>query len=783
MDDEDERLISIFKWIHINLPFLEAMIHMPKGANVLKDLISHKEKLEKAASSVKVSEECSAIIQRSLPQKEGDLGSFTLPCLIEPLAVKNALAILREKVCKNLLVKVSKFIFLVDFVVLEIDEDKLVLIILGWPFLTTARAVIDVHDGKLSPRVRNQWVDTVNHDRKWIEEEEEEDSNKVNAVSFYPRIELENNQLLVVISSALSTVKKSRLLEVLKNHKRAISWSIANIKGIDSSFCTHKILMEYEFKLSVQPQRRVNPNIKEVVVPKKGGITLVKNEKYNLIPQRTVTGWRMCIDYRKLNNATRKDHFPLLFIDQMLERLAGHKYYCFLDRFSGYFQILIASEDQDKTTCTCPYRTFAYKRMPFELSNAPTTFQRCMTAIFHELIEDSMEELRWIKQKIKAISKLPYPTNVKAIRSFLGHAGFYRRFIKDFSQIARPMTQLLVKDAPFNFSEECIQAFDKLKRELTQAPIMVKPDWSLPFEVMCDASDYVIGAVLGQRIDKHFKLIHYASKTMNEAQENYTTIEKELLAVVFAFDKFRQYLVLSKTIPKMRQHKSFDNVTTDHLEDIMASPLLQEKSSKPGSTGNISSAMHINKLDEMRPDAYESSISYKERTKRWHDKRIKAPTNYERCDKGFAAALAILITRASQSRQHGTDISIITRKPSKTGKHEHENRKSTKEAKDSKPKPTLGQFSSSKSHVEEEKHIRKLKIALDLLSEKAQGVTITDCHAGNPCVHICDPTAKANDPIIEGIQGVRLEEAWEALKGLEASAWAYKYPHYHTHTC
>ncbi|GKB50451.1 reverse transcriptase domain-containing protein [Tanacetum coccineum] len=288
----------------------------------------------------------------------------------------------------------------------------------------------------------------------------------------------------------------------------------------------------------------------------------------------------------------------------MLERLAGHEYYCFLDGVSGYFQIPIAPEDQEKTTFTCPYKTFAYKRMPFGLCNAPTTFQRCMTAIFHELIEDTIEVfmddfsvfgssfdhclknlekmlkrceetnlvLNWEKchfmvkegivlghkvsgsgievdkAKIKAISKLPYPTNVKAIRSFLGHAGFYRRFIKDFSQIARPMTQLLVKDAPFNFSEECIHAFETLKRELTQAPIMIKPDWSLPFEIMCNASDYAVGAVLGQIIDKHFKPIHYASKTMNKAQENNTTIEKELLAVVFAFDKFRQYLVLSKTI-------------------------------------------------------------------------------------------------------------------------------------------------------------------------------------------------------------------------------------------
>ncbi|GKE46699.1 reverse transcriptase domain-containing protein [Tanacetum coccineum] len=118
---------------------------------------------------------------------------------------------------------------------------------------------------------------------------------------------------------------------------------------------------------------------------------VVKNEKDELILQRMVTGWHVCIDYWKLNNATRKDHFQLPFIDQMLERLAGHEYYYFLDGFSGYFQIPISLEDQEKTTFTCPYGTFTYKRMPFGLCNAPATFQRCMTAIFHELIEDSME--------------------------------------------------------------------------------------------------------------------------------------------------------------------------------------------------------------------------------------------------------------------------------------------------------------------------------------------------------------------------------------------------------
>nr|GEU48173.1 reverse transcriptase [Tanacetum cinerariifolium] len=602
-NDEDEQLLSIFKKIHINMPFLEAMIHMPKESKVLKDLLSQNKTLEKVASSVKLSEECSAIIQRSLPQKEVDPRSFTLPWISKLKPTKMSIQLADRsikypiRVCENLLVKISKFIFPVDFVVLEINEDDLVLIILGRSFLATTRAVIEVHEGKLSLRVgseivtfnirkslkskhsrddylycanhtaklvQEQWVNTLDHDGEWIEKEEGDDPNKVFAVFFYPRTEpveplewkalenrlkpssveppklelkelpehleyaflQENNQLPVVISSALSFVKKTRLLEV---------------------------------------------------VPKKGGMTVVKNEKDELIPQRTVTKWCVCIDYRKLNNETRKDHFSLSFIDQMLERLVGHEYYCFLDGFFGYFQIHIALEDQEKTTFTCPYGTFAYKRMPFGLCNAPTTFQRCMTTIFHELIKDRMEVfmddfsifgssfdhcLKNLQKMLKRCEETNLVLNWEKFHFMvkegivLGHKVLGSRIKVDKAkikvhkrfQIARPMTQILVKDTPFNFFEECIQAFDTLKRKLTQAPIIIKPDWSLPFEIMCDASDYAVRVVLGQMIDKHFKPIHYASKTMNEAQENYTTTKKELLTTVFAFEKFHQYLVLSKTI-------------------------------------------------------------------------------------------------------------------------------------------------------------------------------------------------------------------------------------------
>nr|GEY04656.1 reverse transcriptase domain-containing protein [Tanacetum cinerariifolium] len=305
-----------------------------------------------------------------------------------------------------------------------------------------------------------------------------------------------------------------------KSHKRAIAWKLSDIKGINPEFCTYKILMEEDFKPVVQLQRRVNPRIYDVIkqeviklleagliypisnspwvspvhcVPKKGGFKVIENKDNELIPTRLVTGWCVCIDYRKLNEATRKDHFPLPFMDKMLERLAGNQYYCFLNGFFGYFQIPIDSKDQEKTTFTCPYGTFTYRRMPFGLCNAPGTFQR--------LLKNSQADVLTSR-----------------------------------------------KDTPFILSQEYVEPFQTLKRKLTEAPILIAPDWDMPFELMCDASDFAIGAVLGQHQDKHFRPIHYASKTMTDAESNYTTTEKEMLAVVYAFEKFRSYLIMNKSI-------------------------------------------------------------------------------------------------------------------------------------------------------------------------------------------------------------------------------------------
>nr|GEZ99177.1 DNA-directed DNA polymerase [Tanacetum cinerariifolium] len=360
---------------------------------------------------------------------------------------------------------------------------------------------------------------TLHKDLKVVEQKtqsEEDEPPEVELKELPPHLEYaflgDNGKWPVIIAKDLSSNEKTDLINVLKTRKKAIAWKLTDIKGIDPEFCSHKILLEEDYSRKSKAR---------------GG---------------------------KLNEATRRDHFPLPFMDQMLERLAGNEYYCFLDGFSGYFQIPIDPKDQEKTTFTCPYGTFAYKRMPFGLCNAPETFQRCMMAIFHDMIEKTMEvfmndffvfensfstcltnpenmlkryedtklALNWEKShfmvkegivlghkiskkrievdkaKIEVISKLLHPTTVKGIYSFLGHAGFYR-------------------------------------------------------------------AVLGQRIEKHFRPIYYASKTMNQAKTNYTTTEKEMLAKVAKARLLRWILLLQEFDFKVIDTRRVENYAADHL--------------------------------------------------------------------------------------------------------------------------------------------------------------------------------------------------------------------------
>ncbi|GJT55199.1 reverse transcriptase domain-containing protein [Tanacetum coccineum] len=246
-----------------------------------------------------------------------------------------------------------------------------------------------------------------------------------------------DDKLPVIIAKDLKDEEKAALIKVLKSHKRAIAWKLSDIKGVDPEFCTHKILMEEDYEPTVQSQRRVNPKIHDVIkkeveklldagliypisdspwvspvhcVPKKGGITVVKNDDNDLIPTRLVTGWRVCIDYRKLNEATRKDHFPLPFMDQMLERLAGNQYYCFLDGFSGYFQIPDL-KDQERQTFTWLKTGVKHQFCSLKWEKSQILVKEGIV-LGHKISKSGIEVDR---AKVDVIAKLPHPTTVKGL--------------------------------------------------------------------------------------------------------------------------------------------------------------------------------------------------------------------------------------------------------------------------------------------------------------------------------------------------------------------------------
>ncbi|XP_073271527.1 uncharacterized protein [Primulina huaijiensis] len=550
-------------------------MQMPSYAKFLKDILANKRKLEDHMT-VSLTENCPSLVQNKIPPKLKDPGSFSIPCMIGdvvfhkalcdlgasinfmPLSMFRKLGLGEPKptrmslqladrsvkyprgVIEDVLVKVDRFIFPADFVVLDMEEDMEMPLILGRPFLATGKALIDVQEWKLRLRVGEEEITfdvfnalkhTLHSDscyrinafdafvsnyvqaalRDPLEatlntemREDELDAEKAKIVAYLnanqpwkrpirmrledlgdlrdllpqkssleepPTLELkplpphlkyiylgENNTLPVIIFAALTDVMEDKLLEVLKAHKSAFAWKVADIKGINPSVCMHKILMEDKYSPLVQPQRRLNPKMQENLK-----VVLMRCEETNL-----VLNWEKC-------------HFMVQEGIVLGHKISGHG-------------------------------------MEVE------------------------------KAKVEVIKNLPSPASIKGVRSFLGHAGFYRRFIKDFSKIAKPLSSLLMKDVSFDFNSDCLQAYENLKERLVTAPVLVAPDWDLFLEVMCDASDTAVGALLGQRQNKVFHTIYYIGKTLDEAQLNYATTEKELLALVFVLDKFHAYLVLSKVI-------------------------------------------------------------------------------------------------------------------------------------------------------------------------------------------------------------------------------------------
>nr|GEW52877.1 reverse transcriptase domain-containing protein [Tanacetum cinerariifolium] len=537
-------------------------------------------------------------------------------------------------VAEDVFVKVGKFHFPTDFVVVDFKADPRVPLILRRSFLRTGHALIDVYREEITLRVNDEsepivksssptltpfgesdfflkeiedflndesiptGIDNSFYDpegdmfyleklrnedpfqlppmdlkqaeetkaKSSIEEPHELELKELPSHLEYAFLE-DTDKLLVIIAMDLKDVRKEALIKVLKSHQQAIAWKIFNIKGIDLRFCTHEILIEEDYKQAVQSQRRVNMKILDVI--KKEVIKLLDA---GMIYPLSDSLWVSPIHY--------------------VPKKGG--------------MTVVANENNELI---------------------PT---REGIVLGHKISKSGIEVDR---AKVDVIAKLPHPTTVKGVRSFLGHAGFYRRFIQDFSKIARPMTHLLEKETPFVFSKECVDAFNTLNKKLTEASILVVPDWSLPFELMCDVSDFAIGAdVLENKdINENFPLETLGSLSSDSTPchglkrilertvgENRASWSDKLDDALWAFrTAFKTpigctpyKLVYEKSchLPIELEHRAYWALKQVNF-DLK--------------TAGDHRKLQLNKLNELRDQAYENYVIYKERTKKLHDLKIK----------------------------------------------------------------------------------------------------------------------------------------------------------------
>nr|GEW24314.1 reverse transcriptase domain-containing protein [Tanacetum cinerariifolium] len=456
--------------VRINVPFIDVLAEMPNYGKVLKELISNKHKT-KQISAPFLSDESSAMIQNKVPPKLEDPESFLIPFI-------------RVKLKQlNLGVRTERMIFNIDSAIKHSysnDDTCFIINVIDDAFLDEGSKILYSIKGTL------------------FEEEIFAEFDEFMAMT------ADEN------SDSGSDTEEPPFKKITINTKYKIKTSL------------EEPLTDLELK--PLPDNLEYVFLEELSFLPKGGITVVTNAKDELVPTRTVTGWRVCIDYHKLNEATAKDHYPLPFMDQMLERLAGNKYFYLLDGFSGYFQIPIDPNDQEKIALTCPYGTYAYRRMPFGLCNAPATFQRCILAIFYDMIEESVEvfmddfsvfrnsfetclnNLDKMLQNAHLVLNSEKCNFMVKERIVLGHKVSSRGLevnkekINVISKLPPPTN---IKDTTFEFDDECQKAFKLLKEKLTCAPVILSPNWNLPFERMCDASDFTI--ILLQEFDIEIK--------------------------------------------------------------------------------------------------------------------------------------------------------------------------------------------------------------------------------------------------------------------------------------
>nr|GEY32491.1 reverse transcriptase domain-containing protein [Tanacetum cinerariifolium] len=529
-NNQIEKFYQIFKDMSFEISFADALIFMPKFASTLKALIRNKEKLSEMARTL-LNEHCSTVLLKKLPKKLGDPGKFSIPCDSPELA--NHLISCLVGVAEDVYVKVGSFHFPGDFVVVDFDVDPRVPLILGRSFLKTGRSLIDVFEGSFC------YFDTI---------------SSGNPTPYY-------DPIVSVTSSTLTPFENGDLLLEEVDTFLAIKDEPTSSEFHQSYLNPEGDILLLEAFLNDDPslpppnQRNYLPEVRKELK-----ICEAKSEKYS-VDEPSAVELKVLPPHLEYAFLEGDDKLPVIIAKDLsmeektalLTVLKSHKraiawklsdikenHEVFLDDFSVFgnsFQSCLSHLEKLLKRCEDTNLCLNWDKSHFMVKEG--------IVLSHKI---SKQGIKVDKAKVDVISKLPHSTTVKGIRSFLGHAGFYRRFIKDFSKIARPMTRLLEKDTTFIFSQECVDAFQTLKRKLTEAPILIVPNWDMPFELMCDASDFAIWAFLGQHQYKNFRPIHYASKTMTEAELNYTITEKEMLAVVYAFEKFWSYLILNKSI-------------------------------------------------------------------------------------------------------------------------------------------------------------------------------------------------------------------------------------------
>nr|GEZ18816.1 reverse transcriptase domain-containing protein [Tanacetum cinerariifolium] len=450
-------------------------------------------------------------------------------------------------VAGDIYVKVGSFHFLADFVVVDFDANPRVPLILGKSFLKTGRSLIDVFEGDLTLRVGKQAI-TFNLDQtsRYSANYNDMTAKRIDVIDMACE---EYSHEVLRFSDSISKVDAFLAIEDEPTSSQLPQYYL----DLEGDILLLEAFLNDDPSLPPQNQRNRLPEVsKELKMceaeTEKSSIDEPPAVELKVLPPHLEYAFLEGDD--KLPVIIAKD-FSVEEKTALITVLKSHKR-------------AIAWKLSDIKGINPEFYT--HKILLEEDFTPVVQHQRRVNPKIHDVIKQEEKSHFMVKEgivlghkisekaieidkaKIDVISKLPHPTTIKGVRSLLGHAGFYRRFIKDFCKIARPMTRLLENDTPFIFSQECVDAFQTLKRMFIETPILIAPDWDMPFELMCDASDFAIGAVLGQHRDKHFRPIHYASKTMTEAESKYTTTEKEMLTVVYAFQKFRSYLILNKSI-------------------------------------------------------------------------------------------------------------------------------------------------------------------------------------------------------------------------------------------